>query len=59
GIPESLSHDVNLQTRVNSDNTRYFAELEQFAAELQKSQLKAIRHIKVDENYRIFFLIRI
>ncbi len=59
GIPESLSHDVNLQTRVNSDNTRYFAELDQFAAELQKSQLKAIRHIKVDENYRIFFLIRI
>ncbi len=59
GIPDSLKHDVNLQTRVNSDNTRYFAELDQFASELAKSQMKAIRHIKVDKNYRIFFLVRI
>jgi len=59
GIPDSLKDDVNPQTRVNSTNTLYFAELDQFAAELSQAELKAVRHIKVDENYRIFVLAKI
>lgn len=59
GIPDAIKDTINFETRVNSDNTRYYADLNQFADELKKSRLKAVKHIKVDENYRIFFLVRV
>ena len=59
GIPDSIKDSINPETRVNSDNTRYYADLNQFAEELKKSRLKAVKHIKVDKNYRIFFLVRV
>jgi len=58
GIPSSMQNEFNPVTRVNSGNTIFFADMAMFADELSKSHLKAIRHIKVDEHYKIFFLVK-
>jgi len=59
GVPDTIKNKINLETRVNSNNTRYYADLSQFADELKKSRMKAVKHIKVNEYYRIFFLVRV
>ncbi len=58
GIPEYLVQDVNEDTRVNSANTQYFADLDMFADELAQAGLKVTRHVLVEGDYRIFFLAR-
>lgn len=58
GIPEEYVEDVNPKTHVNSDNTKYFATLDMFAQEITEARFKPIRHVKINENYRVFFLIK-
>lgn len=58
GIPAELADDVNPKTRVNTENTKYYADLEMFASEISEARFKPIRHVKITENYRVFFLIK-
>lgn len=58
GIPEELVEDVNAKTRVNSENTKYFADLDMFAREITEAKFKPVRHVKINEYYRVFFLVK-
>ena len=58
GIPAELAEDVNPKTRVNTENTKFYADLDMFASEISEARFKPIRHVKITENYRVFFLIK-
>lgn len=59
GVPEKYRDEFNPVTFVNKANTRFFADLHMFAKEIAEARLKATRHIKIDDHYRIFFLERL
>lgn len=58
GVPPQYEEEFNPTTRVNTANTIFFATLDMFAHEVAVSNLRSIKHIKVDDYFRIFFLVK-